>query len=616
MSKKAGRDLFPGPTLNKLPSLTITTAFQRALMLLRQGQLDESETLLREILKEEPKLFDARHFLGLIELQRKNFKAAAHFIGQALKLDPKSAQAHVNLGNALRGLGRHEEAVRSYDRALAIQPELAVAFFNRGDTLFEIGRHDQARVSFDGALKVDPGFAQARFARCMAELPIIYVDDAEVIERRAEYENCLTELCRAGAELASGVGVRQPFYLAYQGRNDRDLQALYGSFVCRIVSERHPPASLPAPPSASDRVRIGIVSGFFRNHANWRLPIKGWLAQLDRRQFHIFGYYTGTEEDSETRVARDLCDRFVRGPLSLEKWRAQILADAPHVLIYPEVGMDPLVTWLAAQRLASVQCNSWGHPETSGFSTLDYFLGSDLMEPPNAQDHYTEKLVRLPNLSVYFEPVDRPATASARRDFGLRESAVIYWCGQSLYKFLPRHDGVFPQIARAAGDCQFVFIQYRTGRHVTETFRQRLNRSFAAEGLRAAEHCVFLPRLSQDEFIAATGLGDVYLDSLGWSGCNSTIESLFYDMPIVTMPGGLMRSRHSAAMLEMMGVGDTIAATIDDYIAIAARLARDKSWRMAVKTKISSNKHLIYHDRAPVLALENFLNRVARQQSE
>jgi len=60
---------------------------------------------------------------------------------------------------------------------------------------------------------------------------------------------------------------------------------------------------------------------------------------------------------------------------------------------------------------------------------LDYFLSRDLMEPPDGKDHYTEKLVRLPNLSVYLEPVDPPAMRRARRDFGLRASATVYWCG-------------------------------------------------------------------------------------------------------------------------------------------------------------------------------------------
>ena len=147
-------------------------------------------------------------------------------------------------------------------------------------------------------------------------------------------------------------------------------------------------------------MRVGIVSGFFRQHSNWKLPIKGWLSQLDRQRFRAFGYHTGNQEDGETKVAASFCDRFVQSPLPLDRWRQEILADAPHVLIYPEVGMHPISAQLAAQRLAPVQCNSWGHPDTSGYPTLDYYLSSELMEPSDGQSHYTERLVRLPNLSI------------------------------------------------------------------------------------------------------------------------------------------------------------------------------------------------------------------------
>ena len=146
-------------------------------------------------------------------------------------------------------------------------------------------------------------------------------------------------------------------------------------------------------------MRVGIVSGFFQQHSNWKLPIKGWLSQLDRQRFRAFGYHTGNQEDGETKVAASFCDRFVQGPLPLDRWRQEILADAPHVLIYPEVGMDPVSAQLAAQRLAPIQCNSWGHPDTSGFPTLDYYLSSDLMEPPDGQDNIKEVRIS-PNFSA------------------------------------------------------------------------------------------------------------------------------------------------------------------------------------------------------------------------
>ena len=359
-------------------------------------------------------------------------------------------------------------------------------------------------------------------------------------------------------------------------------------------------------------MRVGIVSGFFRQHSNWKVPIKGWLSQLDRRHFRIFGYHTGLPQDAETKAAAALCDRFVQGPQPIEGWRAEIVADAPHVLIYPEIGMDTVATILAAQRLAPVQCNSWGHPDTSGFPTLDYYLSSDLMEPRMARTITLNSWSGCPisrsimNRSMYNRP------SIARQDLGLRSTAIVYWCGQSLYKYLPQFDEVFPRIAQAVGDCQFAFIQYHKGPRLTELFRRRLDRAFNTFGLKADDHCVFLPRLDQREYVAATGQCDVFLDSINWSGGNSTFESLLHDLPVVTMPGPFMRGRHSMAILRMMGVTETIAATIDDYVSIAVRLAQDVPWRMAVRAKISASKHYVYFDRACIGGLEHFLNDAVR----
>lgn len=105
------------------------------------------------------------------------------------------------------------------------------------------------------------------------------------------------------------------------------------------------------------------------------------------------------------------------------------------------------------------------------------------------------------------------------------------------------------------------------------------------------------------------------LDSIGWSGCNSTLESLQHNLPIVTMTGSLMRGRHTAAILKMMGVTETIASTIDEYVSTAIHLARDVPRRMAVKNKISENKHRVYRDTTCISALEDFLIRTTRGES-
>ncbi len=102
------------------------------------------------------------------------------------------------------------------------------------------------------------------------------------------------------------------------------------------------------------------------------------------------------------------------------------------------------------------------------------------------------------------------------------------------------------------------------------------------------------------------------LDSIGWSGCNSTLESLPYNIPIVTSVNPLMRGRHTAAIMQAMGVTDTTADTVEDYISIAVRLARNPSERELIGRKIADRKHRLYRDKACIEALEEFLNRVGR----
>jgi predicted O-linked N-acetylglucosamine transferase (SPINDLY family) len=600
---------------------------------------------------------------------------------KAIAISPSHPEAHYNLGNLYRSHGLNDEALKSYDRALSLRPKYPDAHNNRGTVLMRLEREGEALAAFDAALDVNaahpdalknriaalnalgrydealrprageaesaetlygrgrllseqnrfaeaaeshrqalalrPGYADASFAACIAELPILYADEAELERQREAYTGKLASLCkdyeagRLNGDLARAMSTNQPFLLAYQGENDRDLRARFGELSCRIAAGGS--AALPPPPLPGERVRVGVVSPGFYLHSNWKIPIKGWIGQLDRSRFEVFGYHLGATRDAETEAAAAMCSRFVHRPLEADGWRREILSDAPHVLIYPGLCMDNVSGQLAAQRLAPVQMTSWGHPETSGLPTMDYFLSSDLMEPPQADGHYTERLVRLPNLSIFYEPDQFPPAFVTRAELGLRDGATVFWCGQSLFKYLPRHDEVFPRIARAAGDCQFAFIRHQGGEGVNELFRWRLDRAFAAHGMNMADHCVFLPRLGADRFVAAIGLCDVFLDSIGWSGCNSTLESLPHNLPIVTLPGALMRGRHSAAILQMMGVTETIAETIDGYVDLAASLARDPERRAAIGGKIAERKHVLYGDRVCITALEDLIEGAARQ---
>jgi len=583
------------------------------------GRYPEAEQHYRSAIALRGDFVDAYiHLAALLQGRDRMPEALAH-AERAVALRPEGAGARNNLGNILRSMGRREEAIAQYQSALRIDPNSFMAHYNCGVSLRGETRIAEAREHFAQALALKPDFWEAELALCMAELPALYDNADEIGERRQAYARRLAKLSadfdRAGtpAAFAQAIGSHQPFYLPYQGRDDRELQARYGSLVCRIMAARYAMPVLPPPPLPQEPIRLGIVSGFFRHHSNWKIPIKGWLSQLDRTRFRVSGYYTADEQDGETVAAAALCDHFVQGPRSLDAWRRAILDDAPHVLIHPEIGMDRIAAQLAAQRLATVQCCSWGHPVTSGFPTMDYFISSELMEPPEAVRHYSEKLIRLPNLSIYYEPADSPPVEIDRAQLGLRNDAIAYWCCQSLPKYLPQFDSVFARIAREVPGCQFAFIAFPGGKAVTEMFRARLDRAFKALGLDATEHCVFLPRLAPAVFVAAIGQCDIVLDSISWSGCNSVLESLVHNLPIVTFAGEMMRGRHSTAILEMMEIRETTARSIDEYVSIAGRLGRDATGRAELSATITSRKHRVYRDRRCISALEDFLDRAVRR---
>jgi predicted O-linked N-acetylglucosamine transferase (SPINDLY family) len=143
----------------------IAMQLQQAVWLHQQGQMPQAEALYRQVLRNDPKHFDALHFLGLLYLQTGQTHAATESIRKALKTNPNHAVAHSNISNAYRMLNRHAEALASCDRALELAPDYAEAHNNRGNALRSLNRHSESLDSYDRALAHSPGYVEALFNR-------------------------------------------------------------------------------------------------------------------------------------------------------------------------------------------------------------------------------------------------------------------------------------------------------------------------------------------------------------------------------------------------------------------------------------------------------------------
>jgi len=142
-------------------SIGIDKALDMALSHHQAGDLETAADIYRQILHHQPGNPSALHFLGVVALQRKRHAEAAELISRAVALKPDYADAHSNLGNAFREMGRLEEAETSYRKAIAVNPGFAMAHYNMGSVLLDRSLPEEAVKSFRRAIAANPRLAEA-----------------------------------------------------------------------------------------------------------------------------------------------------------------------------------------------------------------------------------------------------------------------------------------------------------------------------------------------------------------------------------------------------------------------------------------------------------------------
>jgi protein O-GlcNAc transferase len=297
---------------------------------------------------------------------------------------------------------------------------------------------------------------EAALGLTTAAIPVFADTVAESLAAADNFSRALDELTawdRAHPRsLGKAVGSHQPFYLGYRPAEVGAMLARYGDVVSAAAAAHCRPRPVGRRASGA-RLRLVIVSGQVRQHPVWDVILRGIVAHMDRQRFEIHLYHTGALQDAETEWARNRVDRFVQGPKPVKAWLDELNHDQPDVLFYPELGMEPAACALAALRLARAQVASWGHPVTTGLPNIDIYLSGDLLEGPQAEHHYREKLVRLPGTGVCTESSGLRAEPW---DAQLRPSDVVRFavCQQPI-KFDPADDSLLAQIAKEVGACEF-----------------------------------------------------------------------------------------------------------------------------------------------------------------
>ena len=551
--------------------------------------------------------------LGALKRDAGDDAGAEIALRRALELDANLRSALTTLAGLLRERGNLDGAAQAFARVAQLDPGDANALLQRAGTLAEADDLAGARAAYAEAGARDPRMLRALFGQWLT-LPMIPENVGAVAAARAAYANGLAEVERAAPARAAALASDRlldelrwtNFLLAYQGGDDRSLQERFAAVVAQLLHARAPAWVQPRPARvrAGARVKVGFLSAFFRESTAGRY-FEHWVTDLPRDGFevHVYHLLPGMNALADRLAAR--ADRFRHCPW----WRPsqlapRILADALDVLVYPELGMGAVPFALAGLRLAPLQCVAWGHPVTTGHATIDVYFSSAAMEPADGASHYSEKLVTLPGIGTRYRAPAAPADASRER-FGLPAGVPLLLCSQSLFKIHPDNDALFARALAAVPDATFVHFEGRD-RRLTARYAARL----AVAGVGAARVRT-LPQCAHDDFLRVNSVCDVMLDTLHWSGGNTSLDALACGLPVVTLPGRFMRGRQSAGMLALMGIDELVAGDTESYVRIVASLAGDAPRRAALARRIRDAHARIFDDPGPVAALAQWLNENA-----
>jgi protein O-GlcNAc transferase len=646
----------------------------------RSGRLEQAVGAFQAALQLNSTYADAIFQLGSLWLEQEDWTEAEHQFRQLIALHPEDCRGYLGWGDVLSGQSQPELAVAEYLKALQLKQrnpqilhKIGASYEEVGDLIrannyfayehfrlhqyeraseyfhkfFELSRAEEVEADFEDYFNLHTslyfyGQVQAainwlrsatqfrpddRFFACQPELilPPLYESETEITQARQRYLQALeTVAAQYDRAIATGQSCNissvksiTHFQLSYQGLNDRSILEIHGRLLHTEMARLYPQwvkSLTPQLRQPSEKIRVGYIAPSIGNNSATRWAL-GWLEQQDRSQFEIYCYNADSVSDNKTEQFKQVCDTFHQIP-TLAAAGEQLRSDNLHILVFLALGSSDLMMSIAALRLAPVQCNTWGHPVTSGIPTVDYFLSGDLLEPPNAQEHYSEQLVRLPNLGISYPRPLFPPPNQTRADFGLPEDAVLYLSCQLVYKYLPQHDHLLVEIVRRVPKAHLVFVLRSTGSNsITEGLKQqflhRLQGAFAQAGLNFENHYSLLPAQNWQSYPNLLHCMDAFLDTVDFSGGHTTFDAIACNLPVVTLPGELMRGRQSYGMLQMLGVTETIASSEAEYIDIAVRLGLEPEWRAAIVQQMHQNQSRLFNDKACVAGLEAFYRQVA-----
>ncbi|MEO9901971.1 tetratricopeptide repeat protein [Nisaea sp.] len=571
-----------------------------------------------------------------LQEQNRNDDALDHY-DRAIALQASGHIPFANRAQAYRALNRPVEAARDFKRALVLTPALpdllndlgivlwekkdsshAIALYryafaaapdnpeilrNLASAQLSAGNYETALGTYIDAMKRFPAVPTFVVRRAFG-LPVVPQDVPQIDAAREKISAFLDSPEAKRIRLAdplNEIGAAN-FYLVYHGRNDRDLAVGISEFyrhACPTLNFTAPHAG-DGPPPATRRIRLGICSTHLAGHTIGAV-FGDLVTGIDRERFTLTLLRPPGLRDA---AAADIASRFnevVELPADISQAAEIAAASRLDALLYTDIGMEPFTYFLAHTRLAPVQWVTWGHPVTTGISTVDAYLSPDCFEPEGAEAHYSERLVRSPSIPMNYRDEHVPP-AGAKSDFGLPDNRPLYLCPQNLFKLHPEFDLWLGDILRVDPKGTIGLIGGANSAW-TKRVKDRLGPVLGAD----MERVRFVPFLPKVDYMRLLSAAEVMLDPIHFGGSNTTLGGFAAGTPAITWPSGFMRGRMTMGLYRTMGIEDCIASGRSDYASRATEIANDPAKRSDIVSRIRAARPAVVGTAGAALDLGNLL---------
>lgn len=547
------------------------------MILIRKGAFNEA----RKVLEEggsggpNPGIFKG---LGLLNEALRERETAAENFCKALELSPGDAEILNNLGISLHGLGRLDEALEAFHLAMQQDPNRIEVYQNLGTLFLTEGRYDEAASVLQQAARIDPGNRAIYPYLAMA---LTYQCDWSSLSGITQQIIANTE-----HELAQGLAVSADPFGMLSLNTSHKLRAGVTESLAQSIQDRVRPVREANPllyAGRGPKLKIGLLSPDFRDHSAGHL-VYGLCQAYDRNRFEFHGYMLSAEgQDALTDRFRQQLDGFRNiGSLPLMDTARLVNQDGINVLV--DLAGHTRGAWpdLLAMRPAPVQVSAIGYGAALGGNLVDYLITDDAMWPEKDQEFCSEKLVYLPHASLPGAPREFSDRTFTRAQAGLPDQGAVFANFNGHYKFDPLSFGMWMRIlSKVPGSVLWVM-------EGSETSRANLSKEAIARGI-SADRLVFAEKVTAPDHMSRLRLADVALDGTNLEGGATTLDALWAGVPVIVARGDTFSNRGRSKMIEVCGMPELMAGSLDEYQRIAIELGSDPEKLAAAKARLAAN---------------------------